>query len=130
MARCSFCRKRSSSIRHLITGEDHWISICDRCVETCTDILQRAHDEDEMARRNITVLDNAQNRCSFCSRPVNTIAYMIASPIAPDRAFICNPCVEACVPIVSAAGHPRTFLDYLLRFTHLRTPQLHSIEQP
>jgi len=37
MPRCSFCGKSKDSVRRLIAGPG--VSICDRCVELCVDVL-------------------------------------------------------------------------------------------
>lgn len=39
--KCSFCGKRESEVRHLIAGPEG-LYICDECVETCEDVLERA----------------------------------------------------------------------------------------
>jgi ATP-dependent Clp protease ATP-binding subunit ClpX len=35
--RCSFCNRAEQEVKKLIAGPD--VCICDRCVETCRDIL-------------------------------------------------------------------------------------------
>jgi hypothetical protein len=96
--RCSFCNKDQFEVRKLIAGPA--ATICDECVEVCTEILA----EDSDPAPGGTASDRFERlaefglvfRCALCGTPTSSDQ---AVPI-PERGPIC----PGCLGEVEAAG--------------------------
>ena len=76
--RCSFCGRPSAQVRRLFAGPS--ANICDQCVLTCGEILQR---EDEATRRRTPVADAVPGRVP---RPSEIHDYLNQYVIGQDQA--------------------------------------------
>jgi ATP-dependent protease Clp ATPase subunit len=109
---CSFCGKRLSEVRKLVSGPR--VFICNECVVRCREMIgpRPPRVVDDLAAPDRTTEDlptqpstdgdgddddvTAERRppdsthCSFCGRSTNDVARLIAGPTV----YICNECVE------------------------------------
>ena len=92
--RCRFCFKSQHQVRKFIAGTG--VYICDECVETCTDLVNRDEGEakNDSERRDL--------RCDFCDKHIREVRTVVVG----SGNTICNECVELCVEII-AEGSPR-----------------------
>jgi hypothetical protein len=89
---CSFCGKSQDEVRKLIAGPQ--VYICDECVETCNDVLEKDFEPpaavaDQAPGQPATF--NLSVACALCHLPTPTGEVL---PIA-ERGFLCMVCLEA-----------------------------------
>lgn len=92
--RCRFCFKSQHQVRKFIVGTG--VYICDECVETCTDLVNR--DEDGEGENG----EGGDLRCDFCDKHVREVRTIVVG----SGNNICNECVELCVEIIAERSPP------------------------
>lgn len=113
---CSFCGKRRSEVRKLVSGPR--VFICNECAVRCREMIgpRAPRIVDDAATLERTTEDlpaqppsgddddvTAERRppdsthCSFCGRQKSEVATLIAGPTV----HICNECVELCEDIIA-----------------------------
>ena len=87
--RCRFCFKSQHRVRKFIASTG--VYICDECVETCTDLVNRdeGSGKDDGERGDL--------RCDFCDKHVREVRTIVVG----SANNICNECVELCVTIIT-----------------------------
>ena len=85
---CRFCFKSQHQVRKFIAGTG--VYICDECVETCTDLVNRDEDGEDDG-------DRGDLRCDFCDKHIREVGTVVVG----SGNNICNECVELCVEIIS-----------------------------
>jgi ATP-dependent protease Clp ATPase subunit len=113
---CSFCGKRRSEVRKLISGPR--VFICNECVVSCREIIgttpapaaaellpperttvdlpaqPQSDDEDVTAEKK----PPDERHCSFCAKLKTEVAKLVTGPTV----YICNECVALCEDIIAA----------------------------
>ena len=114
---CSFCGKRRSEVRRLVSGPR--VFICDECVGRCREIIgPRPPPGDGSDDSGRTTLDmpalDAQplpddedvtaetkppdeRHCSFCGKAKHDVGRLVNGPTV----YICNECVDLCEDIIA-----------------------------
>src|SRR5512138_3554810 len=112
---CSFCGKRRSEVRKLVSGPR--VFICNECVVRCREVIgpRPPRVVDHLATPDRTTEDlvaqppaddddvTAERRppdsshCSFCGRSKTEVARLIAGPTV----YICNECVELAEDVIN-----------------------------
>lgn len=91
---CRFCFKSQHRVRKFIAGTG--VYICDECVETCTDLVNRdaGSGGDDGERDDLW--------CDFCHKHVRKVRTIVVG----SGNNICNECVELCVTIIAEGAQP------------------------
>jgi hypothetical protein len=103
-AACSFCQRKRSEVKKLISGPQ--VFICDSCVGLCLDIIEKDWPMDPATKeRRGTPKKNANGlRCTFCD--VDERRAFVQGP----QHRICDDCIDLCVEIIEeeiASQNPR-----------------------
>jgi ClpX C4-type zinc finger protein len=94
---CSFCRKTTDRVQHMIAGPG--VMICDECVDLCNDVIAEESKAKAAARGSMARLPDL--RCGLCHLPVNLDT---GSVFVPDRGALCSACVGALRSVLDAGG--------------------------
>jgi ATP-dependent protease Clp ATPase subunit len=112
---CSFCGKRRSEVRKLVSGPR--VFICNECVVLCRDIIgpRPAPSVTEPSQPERTTADLPaqlmtddedvtaekkppdESHCSFCAKLKTEVTKLVTGPTV----HICNECVELCEDILA-----------------------------
>jgi len=112
---CSFCGKRRTEVRKLISGPR--VFICNECVARCRQVLgprlvvEDAPNDLERTTQDLPAQDIPddeeitaerkppdEHHCSFCGTLKTDVARLVAGPTV----YICNECVELCEDVIGA----------------------------
>jgi ATP-dependent protease Clp ATPase subunit len=87
--RCSFCGKAQHEVWRIIAGPD--VSICDECVDLCTEILERESESDTGSDAPSTTPFDPTPICRLCRFPKDVEELVMIA----ERGPLCVECLDA-----------------------------------